>query len=59
MLASALGRHVHNRTFEEFEQTLLYTFAPDIAGYAGIVAFAGNLVDFIDEYMPRCACSTS
>ena len=49
VLTSAVGRHVDHRAFEQFEQALLHTFAAHVARDAGIVALAGNLVDFVDE----------
>ena len=50
VLAAALGGHVHHRTFEQFEQALLDALAAHVAGDGGIVALAGNLVDFVDEH---------
>ena len=49
VLASALGGHVDDGAFEQFEHALLYTFAADVARDGGVVAFAGDLVNFVDE----------
>ena len=49
VLAPSLWRYVDHGSFQEFEHALLHTLATDIACDAGVVAFAGNLVDFIDE----------
>ena len=48
MLAAALGRNARHRAFDDFQQRLLYTFAGDIASDRGVIAFARNLVDFVD-----------
>ena len=50
MLAAALRGNVDNRAFEELEEALLYAFARHVAGYRGVVALAGYLVDFIYEH---------
>ena len=50
MLASALRGNVHDRTFQQLQQSLLYTFAAYITGNGRIVAFTGNLVYFIYEH---------
>ena len=49
MLATALRRHVDHRSLEQFQQSLLHTLTANVAGNGGVVALAGNLVDFIDE----------
>ena len=49
VLASALWGYVDDGPFEEFEHGLLHTFSAHIARDAGVVALAGNLVDFVDE----------
>ena len=49
VLAPAVRRHVHDRTFEQLEQPLLHTLAAHVAGNRGVVALAGNLVDFVDK----------
>ena len=49
MLAATLRGHVDNRPFEQFQQTLLHAFARHVAGDGGVIAFARNLVDLIDE----------
>ena len=48
MLAAALGRNAGNRTFNQFQQGLLYTFAGYVAGNRRVVAFTGDFVDFVD-----------
>src|SRR6185503_10891853 len=50
MLASALGWHVGNGSFDELEQSLLHPFARDVAGDGRAVALAADLVDFIDVH---------
>ena len=49
MLASTLGRHVHDRAFKELEQPLLHAFAAYVACNRGVVALAGDFVDFVDK----------
>ena len=49
VLASALGGHIDDGAFEQLEHALLYTFAADVARDGGVVAFAGDLVNFVDE----------
>ncbi len=49
MFAPTLGRYAGHRTFDDLQQGLLHTFAGDVAGDGGVVGFAGNLVDFVDE----------
>ena len=49
MLAPALRRNVDRRPFENFQQRLLHPFARDVARDGGVVAFAGDLVDLVDE----------
>src|SRR5260221_351580 len=48
MLASALGRNVGHRAFQNLQQRLLHALAADVAGDGGIFVFAADLVDFID-----------
>ena len=50
MLASSLGWHVGDGAFEKFQEGLLNAFARHVAGDAGVVALAGDLVDFVDEH---------
>ena len=45
----ALGGHIDDGAFEQFEHALLHSFSADVARDGGIVAFAGDLVDFVDE----------
>ena len=49
MLAAALWRYVDHGSLQEFEQALLYALTTDIACDAGVIAFACNLVNLIDE----------
>ena len=49
VLASPLGRYVDDRSFEDFEQRLLYALARHVARDRRVVAFAGDLVDLVDE----------
>ena len=49
VFASALGRHVHYRTFKELQQSLLHSFTADVTCYGRIVAFAGDFVDFVNK----------
>lgn len=49
VFASAFWGDVDYRAFEELEQALLDAFAAYVAGDGGVVAFAGYLVDFVDE----------
>ncbi len=48
MFAPALGRHVADRAFEDFQESLLHAFTTDIAGDADVFGLAANLVDLID-----------
>src|ERR1700694_64992 len=48
MLAPTLGRYVGNGTFDDLEQSLLYTLARNIACNGWIVRLARDLVDLID-----------
>src|SRR5437868_324893 len=48
MLASSLGRNVSDGALQDLEQSLLYTFARNIAGDGGVLVFATDLVYFID-----------
>ena len=50
MLAAALWGHVNYTAFEQFEERLLYTFTAHVARDARIIAFASNLIDFVDEH---------
>ena len=47
VLASPLGRYVDDRSFEDFEQRLLYALARHVARDRRVVAFAGDLVDLV------------
>ena len=48
MLATTLGRHVRDCSFDDLEKSLLYAFTGDITGNRRVVALAAHLVDFID-----------
>src|SRR5699024_8064251 len=48
MLAAALRWNGGNRSFQDFQQCLLYTFARDVTRYGRIVGLAGNLIYFIN-----------
>ena len=49
VLPSSLRRHVDNRAFKQFEQSLLNTFTRHVASDAGIISLARNLVNLVDE----------
>ena len=49
MLAPTLGRHIHVGALQQFEQSLLHTFATHVAGDGGIVTLTGNLVNLINK----------
>ena len=48
VLASALRRHVGNRTLDDLEQRLLHALAGDVARDRRVVALARDLVDLVD-----------
>ena len=50
MFAATLWGNEHFGAFEHFKQTLLNTFAAYIAGNGRVIAFAGNLIQFINVY---------
>ena len=52
MLTSALRWHINHGAFEQLQQSLLYSFARNIAGNGRVVAFAGDFVDFVNENNP-------
>src|SRR5215831_5480829 len=47
VLAAALGRDVADGAFQDLEQRLLHALARDVAGDAGVVALACDLVDLV------------
>jgi hypothetical protein len=49
VLSSTLRGDMYLRAFEQLEQSLLYPLSTHITGDGRVIAFAGNLVDFIDE----------
>ncbi len=48
MLASALGRNIGDRSFQDLQQRLLHALAADIAGNRRILVLAPDLVDLVD-----------
>src|SRR5690606_295873 len=48
VLASALGRHRGDGALDQFQQSLLDTFARYIAGDGRVIRLAGDLVDLVD-----------
>ena len=49
MLPSTLRRDVHDRSFEQFQESLLHTLATHVTRDGRVVALAGDLIDLIDE----------
>ena len=47
MLTSALRWHIANRTFQNFQQSLLHTFPGNISGDLNVLRLAPDLIDFI------------
>ena len=47
MLAPTLGRHIHHRTFQQFQQSLLHAFTTHITGYGRIITLARYFVYLI------------
>ena len=52
MLASPLGRYVHDRTLEDLQQRLLHAFARHVPRDGRVIPFARDLVDLVDENDP-------
>ena len=50
VLTTTFGRHVHHRSFQQFQQTLLHTFTTHITGDRRVIALAGYLINLINEY---------
>ena len=48
MFTTTLRRNGGNRTFDQFQQRLLYAFAGNVTGNGRVVRLTRNLVDFID-----------
>src|SRR6266571_1419917 len=48
VLAAALGRDARDRTFENLQERLLHALSRDVAGDAGVLGLAGDLVDLGD-----------
>ena len=57
MLASTLRRNINHGTFQEFQQSLLYTFATHITRDRRIIALAGYLINLINEHNSPFCCS--
>ena len=56
MLPASLGRDINNRSFEQFQQTLLNSFARYITGDGRVIAFSGDLIYFINKDYPFFCC---
>ena len=52
MFASALRRNRRHRTFDQFQQCLLYAFARYVTGNGRIFRFTGDFIDFVDINNP-------
>ena len=50
MLASPLGRHIHDAALQEFEHGLLHALAGNVARNGRVVALAGNFVYLVNEH---------
>ena len=50
VLAAALRWNARYRSFQYLKQRLLHALAGNVAGYGGILALTGDLVDFVDVY---------
>src|SRR6185437_3093640 len=50
MFPASLWRDKYVRTFQQFEQALLYTFTADVAGNRRVISLSGDLIDLIDVY---------
>ncbi len=48
MLASALWRNIARAAFQNFQQSLLHSFAGDITSDAHVVGFAADLINLVD-----------
>ena len=48
MFAAALGRHVANRAFEDFQQRLLHAFAGNVARDGRAVGLARDFVNLVN-----------
>ncbi len=55
MFAAALRRDVGDRTFEDFQQSLLHALAGNVARDGGVLVLAADLVDLIDVDDPLLA----
>ena len=49
MLTATLWRHIHNRSFQQFQQSLLNTFTANVTSDGRIITFTCNLINFIDK----------
>ena len=48
MFPAALGRHVGNRSLQDLQQCLLYSFSGHVPGDGYVFALAGDFVDLVD-----------
>ena len=48
VLASALRGHVGDAALDDLQERLLHALAGDVAGDAGVIGLARNLVDLVD-----------
>ena len=49
MLTTSLRRHIHNSTFQQFQQALLYALTTDITRNRRVVSLTGYLIYLIYE----------
>ena len=55
VLPTALGRNAGYRALKDFQQRLLYALTAHVPRDGGILALAGNLIDFVDiDNAPLC-----
>ena len=60
VLSATVGRHVHDVSFEDFEERLLNTFARNVSSDRRVHVFSGDFIDFVDvNYAPLCARDVS
>src|SRR5438477_5118437 len=53
MFASSLWRNIARAALQDFQQSLLHSFAGDIASNAHVVSFPANLIDLVDVNDPE------
>ena len=56
MLTATLWRHIHHRTLQQLQESLLHTFTTHITGDGRVVALTGNLVDLVYEHDTTLCC---